>query len=478
MTDSPRLRLPLPSGEEGIHAALLETRMRLELLKTDRTSYVKSEDVLELYHGVMEQVHALNRIRADRRGEQNRVDVVLDDCFQLISLAFMTIGKNNEAPAIYSVVSTIKRLLDHLTEAAFYSNKDLESITRHLDDFRKTISRGRNRHDPEFTTLLEARIGVCHEILAKLRKVLSQLTPELTPLYEQLVSILRSLSAANTRSRFPKEDVAAMRQNLQDIKEKFPVICADDNRSLEERYAEKVHQAEGLESASAEQLVSDLLTRCLLWIEIIQQQPGKINESFRPTYSKLLKIRNDLESRSLLQAWSLRETDLYDYQRRLDAIDQERTPDGNFLDPEGNPADIQTQRTLLYLLRKSYALIYHLLTSSEPVSEALLPIYNQLKTLKRCLEEVYRAGGVSSPRELYPYNMKLTSIDNMRVDGKFMIGADIPDGQAALTQLLEECFEIMFKLRETADEAEERAEAGAEEPTIGGVNSGGQHISV
>jgi hypothetical protein len=48
-----------------------------------------------------------------------------------------------------------------------------------------------------------------------------------------------------------------------------------------------------------------------------------------------------------------------------------------------------------------------MLTKSEPVSEALLPIFNQLKTLKKCLNEVQDAGGVSSPRELFPYTMKV-----------------------------------------------------------------------
>ena len=47
------------------------------------------------------------------------------------------------------------------------------------------------------------------------------------------------------------------------------------------------------------------------------------------------------------------------------------------------------------------------MVSSEPVSEALLPVYNQLQTLKRCLIEVKNSGGVSSPRELYPYSMKV-----------------------------------------------------------------------
>ncbi len=48
--------------------------------------------------------------------------------------------------------------------------------------------------------------------------------------------------------------------------------------------------------------------------------------------------------------------------------------------------------------------------SSEPVSEALLPIYNQLQTLKRCLVEVKNSGGVSSVRELYPYSMKVRMV--------------------------------------------------------------------
>jgi hypothetical protein len=40
----------------------------------------------------------------------------------------------------------------------------------------------------------------------------------------------------------------------------------------------------------------------------------------------------------------MRETDLYSFQRQLDRIDEARTPDGNFLDSKGNPADLQTQR--------------------------------------------------------------------------------------------------------------------------------------
>ena len=133
---------------------------------------------------------------------------------------------------------------------------------------------------------------------------------------------------------------------------------------------------------------------------------GFIPENFRSKYEVLIGIRNDLDKLSLTQAWSLRETDLYDYQRQLDRIDESRI-DGNWLDDDGKPAELYVQRTLLYLIRRSYGYIYHLMISSEPVSEALLPIYNQLQTLKRCLVEVKNSGGVGSARELYPYSMKV-----------------------------------------------------------------------
>jgi hypothetical protein len=91
------------------------------------------------------------------------------------------------------------------------------------------------------------------------------------------------------------------------------------------------------------------------------------------------------------------------------------------------------------------------MVSSEPVSEALLPVYNQLQTLRRCLIEVKNSGGVSSPRELYPYSMKLNSIDNMRVDGKFLVGDDIPEGQGSVNELLADCFELSYELRIAAE---------------------------
>lgn len=70
---------------------------------------------------------------------------------------------------------------------------------------------------------------------------------------------------------------------------------------------------------------------------------GKIDEKWADQYDKLRDIRDKLEQMNLTQAWSLRETDLYSFQRQLDRIDESRV-NGAFLDQEGKPADLHSQR--------------------------------------------------------------------------------------------------------------------------------------
>ncbi len=51
----------------------------------------------------------------------------------------------------------------------------------------------------------------------------------------------------------------------------------------------------------------------------------------------------------------------------------------------------------------------------------------------------------------------------MRVDGKFMVGNDIPEGQGSVSELLAECFELNYELRVAAEhEAEKQEEKGAD----------------
>lgn len=441
--DSPAVPVPLDPREQPILERLLRTRDALLLLKQDKSSYIKSRDVLPLYEEVIGQVEALNAVRKDhsqdRRLTYNRLDYVLDDCFQLISLLFLTVGRNNEAPATYSLATTVQRLLDHLAEAGFYSAKDLESVSQTLGSMRETLERGRDTYSPHLLTLLESRLKQCQISLDNLHKGLEPLAPELVPVHETLVSILRSTSAANTRSKFSTSEVSELQDRLKELQTKIKEgnFVGPDDQVL-----------------SGQEVVKPLWERCWKWTEIVLERKGHIDERFQEQYSRLLEIKNQLERLSMTQAWSLRETDLFQFQRKLDRIDEARV-NGNFIDSTGQPADLHAQRTLLYLIRRSYAYIYALLIASEPVSEALLPIYNQLQTLRRCLVEVKESGGVSNARELYPYSMKLNSIDNMRIDGKFYIGNDIPEGQGSINSLLAECYELAYELRAAVDEDKE-----------------------
>ncbi|KAJ3463309.1 hypothetical protein MRS44_008095 [Fusarium solani] len=444
--DTPAIPLPRDPRERAILDKLIMTRDHLLLLKQDRTNYIRTQDVMPLFDQTMDQVKELTVVRAETGdSEENRLDKVLESCFQLLSLFYLTIGRNNEAPATYALTSTIKRLLDHLVEADVYSAKDLGSIKSTLENLCNSIRDAAHdespdkRHPPYMLTLLSNRIKLCNSTLEKLQKRLERVPQSLLETHEKLVSILRSISLANTKSKFSSNEVKRLRNQILEIGE---------NHNGGKFTAEDGSSVEGGEE------VRELYNRCLRWSDLVLERQVELRlvEQY---------IRNNLEKLSLTQAWSLRETDLYDFQRRLDKIDESRDA-GNWLDDRGRTADLWTQRTLLYLIRRSYAYIYSFMLASEPVSEALLPVYNQLQTLKRCLIEVKKNGGVSSVRELYPYSMKLNSLDNMKVDGKFVVNGDIPEGQGSVSELLAECFDLNYELRVAAEEAAENGNGKAD----------------
>lgn len=74
MTDSPAVHAPLDPKEAPILDRVLFLRDKLSLLKQDKSTYIKSHDVLALYDNVIEQVHLLNTIRQEHGKplEQNR----------------------------------------------------------------------------------------------------------------------------------------------------------------------------------------------------------------------------------------------------------------------------------------------------------------------------------------------------------------------------------------------------------------------
>jgi hypothetical protein len=119
------------------------------------------------------------------------------------------------------------------------------------------------------------------------------------------------------------------------------------------------------------------------------------NGTIEPLRLRLLEIKCQLERLQLTHKWTLRETDLFTHLMQLQEINRMREK-RQFLDEEGKPVEGQT--VLILLLHKCSRLIVTLMGESVPVSEVLMPVYNQLTTLKQCLESVASCGAPCSSK--------------------------------------------------------------------------------
>lgn len=70
-----------------------------------------------------------------------------------------------------------------------------------MNTWKRSVEKGKDEHNRNLMVLLEARMNVCNHLLHEMKEALSKLDPGMMEVYIKLVSILRSLSACNTRSK-------------------------------------------------------------------------------------------------------------------------------------------------------------------------------------------------------------------------------------------------------------------------------------
>ncbi|GAA5973512.1 hypothetical protein JCM21900_006155, partial [Sporobolomyces salmonicolor] len=467
----------VPEEELPVLESLVHIRNRLTALKKDRTEYIRAKDVLDVYASLMTEVTHLNDVRArpkpatvevEAEGgdskeekatestEENRVDTILNDVFQLLSLFFLRIGKSRESPATFCQLGTMKRLLTHLNESGIYTEADLKPYQSRLAELKEIINEGHAtesgegpkdaeelQRDEAMTKLMLAKWDACDRLVSKLTSSLKHVSPELYPLHQRLITLRRSLASIAARPRPQAADISAILAELRQI---------DEKRSAAGKFVVEVPspsdpdsgEKEVYEPPKGQELLAGLLQDNFDICDDIKAREGEEDVArgpLQPIYDRLSEIRAQLERLVLTHRWTLRETDLYNFQNELARVDALRV-DGKFRDADGNVPE--GQLVLLYLLRRCYGLCYRLMASSEPVSEELMPIANKLNTIKRCLIEVAKQGGPFTARDLYPFQLALYQIDSLRKDGKFE-GRDgtIPEGQAILCALLSEAHEIV-----------------------------------
>ncbi|GLB41744.1 putative protein of unknown function (DUF2408) [Lyophyllum shimeji] len=432
----------VPQEELPILEAVINIRNRLTALKKNRAEYVKASDVNSLYQAVVKQVTKLNDVRDDNTTYNNRLDTTLSDVFSLLSLFYLTIGKTKDTLATYCQIASMRQILNHMNESAVYNESDLGPFHRRLGELRTIIQHDGEcgKHPKPLIKLLERQLNECENLVRSLQDNLSVLSVELVPIHQRLVTIRRQLVALAAKEGSHKAELKPLFEEL---------------RKIESARVDGNFLGPGGIVPASQALCSSLLEECFDIAQEIKanDQSKHVASSLKPIYDRLSEIRAELESLVLTHRWTLRETDLWNYSLSLQEIDKMRV-DGKFVDSDGNRPP--GQYVLLYLLRRCYGLIYRLLSSSEPVSEELMPIANKLSTVKKCLNEVLKYGGPFSPRDLYPYQLALFQIDSMRKDGKF-IGVDgsIPEGQGILMAHLNECHELVEMLKESMEEVEE-----------------------
>jgi DNA-binding FrmR family transcriptional regulator len=433
---------PVAQEELPILEAVINIRNRLTALKRDRADFIKPSDVNALYQAVVKQVTKLNDVRDDNTTYNNRVDTTLADVFSLLSLCYLTLGRTKECPAVYSQLASMRQFLSHMEESGVYNESDLAPFQRRLGELRHIVQQDaeKSKHPEAMTKLLERQFNECDVIMRSLQDSLSVLSVELVPIHERLVTIRRQLVALAAKEGSHRAEIKSLAEELRKI----------DSKRVDGKFL-----GPGGTMPASQALCTSLIEECFDILQQIKAQDESKNvaSSLKPIHDRLNELRAELENLVLTHRWSLRETDLYNYSMSLQEIDKMRI-DGKFVDTEGNRPP--GQYVLLYLLRRCYGLIYRLLSSSEPVSEELIPIANKLSTVKKCLNEVYKFGGPFTPRDLYPYQLALHQIDSMRKDGRFVgVGGNIPEGQGIVMAHLNECHELLEMLKESMGENED-----------------------
>ncbi|CDF88138.1 BN860_03202g1_1 [Zygosaccharomyces bailii CLIB 213] len=503
----------VPPEEEGILNYFLDIRNFLGQLKQNRTRYLDSKKIQATYGQVLSKVRELDNIRKNNRKApstsattlihsaelHNRVDSVLDDVFQLISLCFLTVGLKNSAPAAYASLSTVQRLLEHLNESNVFTMHDLRPIKERLTEIKKIVEKSceqnteaakeeeeyvkntpdlnetdkalseeKRKNKIEEDLLLRAKLQHCLDEYHATESKVEEIDPSLTSIMDKLFQIRRELLSLAASAKDTTVSIAAQKE-LEDKHVIAPESVSTKVESLRKELSEvESHRDEngkfksletGKVAEKGQNVLNGLLDDCNDLISDLSHQKNggiELDPKLQPIYAKLIDIKTTLENLLITRRWTLRETDLFTYQKQLGEIDNMRV-NNKFPTSTG---DNKGQSILLYLLRRCYAIIYKLLESSEPVSESLQPLHNQLSTVRRCLLSLKRMGGVNNPRELYPYQMKLASLDALRVDGKFYDSdGNIPEGQATLNALLAECFDILHEMKVESDE---RSESGSQ----------------
>ncbi|KAJ6258427.1 hypothetical protein Dda_6467 [Drechslerella dactyloides] len=167
------------------------------------------------------------------------------------------------------------------SEAAVYSRHDLKTLEAKFDDINRILERGKEKYGAMWSDFFESQLDECR------RALIPVVQSEMKELQERISEV------ENSR-----------------VNGKF---LAPDGTVPE-----------------GQEVTTDLLEKCRFIADSIANRTLKVDPTFTKIYESLSAIKGKLEQLMLTQAWSMRETDLFEILEQLRQIDGGRV-DGLFV---------------------------------------------------------------------------------------------------------------------------------------------------
>lgn len=325
-----------------------------------------------------------------------------------------------------------------LTEVSAQSD-EISALSIELNNIRQGKS---PLPDGKSSDHLDSLFTLCHQLLLECFAVVGdKVAPSLLPIYNQLISIQTGLEILKISGFFTLDDVQVYQRRLNEIENQY---VQDGKFMIEGQIGIMKGQA----------VLFSKLHYCYRLTNILTSAIDVIDDELLPIQEKLVLIHADLQSLlSNSKTVPVPSSHLTDIQYQLNAIDDQRREDGNFVSTSGRI--LKGQELVTALLENCYESLGDAVLKNETLDEHLHELFQDLASIYERLEQLLERRWEVRPQDLIQYQRLLHKIENQKVNGIFYgnsVSKDkIPPGQATLHHLLHKCHRLIYTLQSALD---------------------------
>ncbi|KAI9144567.1 hypothetical protein BKA69DRAFT_1055752 [Paraphysoderma sedebokerense] len=281
---------------------------------------------------------------------------------------------------------------------------------------------------------IESLFDEIHYIILDCYIYLDKIAPELSKVYNQLITITKGLNELAQLNAFTVEDIHKYQVRLREIENEH---FKDGAFRLKDDKVVPKGQA----------VLSSKLNRAYKVAERLLIESENIASELEPVHQELVEIYHKLSSPN---STNLTIPELQILQASLRSIDSKRQ-NGSFVSADGTI--LPGQAVLIGTLESAYERISALTVKKDEVDESLSSVFNELCGVKAKLEEMLNNRWNVTWGDLAPFHRTLLKIEESRDNGIFgkPVNGNIPKGQGVLHTLFHQCHRTLYRLQCTLE---------------------------